>query len=70
MKTDGRIRNNISKGMEVAVVTKKDQLSGRLTRGIVRNILTRSKNHPRGIKVKLENGKVGRVKEIVVHKNV
>jgi uncharacterized repeat protein (TIGR03833 family) len=70
MKTDGRIRSNITKGAEVLVVLKKDQRTGKLTRGQVKNILTRSRNHPRGIKVRLEDGKIGRVREIVLRKNV
>jgi uncharacterized repeat protein (TIGR03833 family) len=46
-------------------VLKKDQRSGQLTKGIVKDILTNSKNHPHGIKVRLEDGQVGRVKEII-----
>ncbi|MFQ6053521.1 MAG: YwbE family protein [Candidatus Bathyarchaeia archaeon] len=65
METDGRIRRNITKGAEVLVVLKRDQRTGRLTRGRVRDILTRSENHPRGIKVRLEDGRIGRVREIV-----
>jgi len=65
MKTDGRIRINIAKGAEVLIVLKRDQRTGKLTRGRVRDILTRSENHPRGIKVRLEDGKIGRVQEIV-----
>ncbi len=70
MKTDGRIRSNITKGAEVLVVLKRDQRTGKLTRGIVKDILTRSQNHPRGIKVRLEDGKIGRVQEIVARKTV
>lgn len=51
--------------MKVDIVLKQDQRSGRTTRGIVKDILTRSANHPHGIKVRLETGEVGRVKEIV-----
>ena len=65
MTNDGRIRSNIKKGAEVMIVLKKDQRTGRLTRGKVKEILTRSANHPHGIKVRLTDGKVGRVKEIV-----
>jgi len=60
----GTSRENISPGMKVAIVLKKDQRSGNLTQGIVKNILTKSPNHPHGIKVRLESGDVGRVKEI------
>ncbi|MEH0018499.1 MAG: YwbE family protein [Desulfobacter sp.] len=61
---DGQHRKNIRKGLEVAVVKKQDQRTGKLTRGIVRDILTKSPVHPHGIKVRLESGVVGRVKEI------
>jgi uncharacterized repeat protein (TIGR03833 family) len=60
----GRNRRDIKPGMQVAVVLKKDQGSGKLTRGIVKDILTKSPNHPHGIKVRLESGEIGRVKEI------
>lgn len=60
---DGRNRNEIKKGLEVSVVEKHNQRSGVLTRGIVDKILTNSKHHPHGIKVMLEDGTVGRVKE-------
>ncbi len=65
MKANGRTRTNIRIGAEVNIVLKKDQRTGRLTRGKVKEILTRSANHPHGIKVRLTDGKVGRVKEIV-----
>jgi uncharacterized repeat protein (TIGR03833 family) len=68
MKKDGRIRSNITKGAEVLIVLKRDQRTGRLTRGKVKDILTRSAKHPRGIKVRLEGGKIGRVREIVTRK--
>jgi uncharacterized repeat protein (TIGR03833 family) len=61
---DGKIRKNIRHGMSVAIVLKQDQESGRLTDGIVRDILTKSATHPHGIKVRLMSGEVGRVKEI------
>jgi uncharacterized repeat protein (TIGR03833 family) len=51
--------------MRVAVILKKDQKTGRLTQGVVKDILTKSASHPHGIKVRLENGAVGRVKEIL-----
>lgn len=62
---DGRKRENISIGLEVEVVLKKDQATGELTHGIVKRILTNSKFHPHGIKVMLDDGKVGRVQEII-----
>jgi uncharacterized repeat protein (TIGR03833 family) len=58
-------RGRIRPGMTVLIVLKQDQASGRLTKGIVREILTRSAVHPHGIKVRLQDGLVGRVKEIV-----
>jgi uncharacterized repeat protein (TIGR03833 family) len=61
---DGTIRNNIKIGATVMVVQKQDQRSGKLTEGKVQRILTNSQNHPRGIKVMLDSGIVGRVKEI------
>jgi uncharacterized repeat protein (TIGR03833 family) len=61
----GNKRSEIKKGLKVKVVQKKDQRSGELTEGIVKRILTNSANHPHGIKVMLESGKVGRVKEII-----
>ena len=65
MTNDGRIRSNIKKGSEVLIVLKRDQRTGRLNRGKVKDILTRSANHPHGIKVRLTDGKIGRVKEVV-----
>ncbi|KAA3614951.1 MAG: YwbE family protein [Calditrichaeota bacterium] len=62
---DGTKRSNIKPGAEVKIVLKKDQRSGNLTEGVVKDILTKSPNHPHGIKVRLENGDVGRVKEIL-----
>jgi len=60
----GTERKNIRPGMNVMVVQKEDQGTGKLTEGVVRDILTKSPHHPHGIKVRLENGIVGRVKEI------
>jgi len=60
----GTNRDNISTGMQVSIVLKKDQRSGHLTQGVVKDILTKSPYHPHGIKVRLESGDVGRVKEI------
>ena len=62
---EGTVRSAIRIGMLVKVVLKKDQRLGTLTQGVVKEILTPSPNHPRGIKVRLEDGQVGRVKEIV-----
>ena len=61
---DGTRRSFIKPGSHVSIVLKKDQRTGQLTKGIVRNILTKSPSHPHGIKVRLESGEVGRVKEI------
>lgn len=61
---DGKIRSEIKPGMTVKVVLKPDQRSGKLTEGIVQDILTKSPSHPHGIKVRLTSGEVGRVKEI------
>jgi uncharacterized repeat protein (TIGR03833 family) len=58
-------RSDIKTGMQVKIVMKEDQRTGNLTEGIVKDILTKSPNHPHGIKVRLETGEVGRVKEIV-----
>jgi len=58
-------RLKISIGLYVRIVLKKDQRSGKLTEGIVKDILTKSPTHPHGIKVRLESGEVGRVKEIL-----
>jgi len=62
---DGRKRKDIKVGLEVEIVQKQDQRSGDLTEGIVKRILTKSPNHPHGIKVQLETGEVGRVKNIL-----
>ncbi|MFH2046230.1 MAG: YwbE family protein [Pseudomonadota bacterium] len=61
---NGNNRANIKVGAQVKVVQKQDQRTGNLTEGIVKNILTKSGTHPHGIKVRLESGIVGRVKEI------
>ncbi len=63
--SDGTVRSQISPGMTVLIVLKQDQPTGKLTRGIVKDILTRSATHPHGIKVRLQSGQVGRVKQIV-----
>lgn len=62
---NGTKRADIRPGQRVAIVQKKDQGSGRLTEGVVQAILTKSPTHPHGIKVRLESGEVGRVKEIL-----
>lgn len=61
----GQQRSEIHPGQEVDIVLKKDQATGALTRGIVKDILTNSPTHPHGIKVRLQDGKVGRVKGII-----
>ena len=61
----GKNRNNIKIGLNVLIVEKHNQKTGKLTTGEVKTILTNSKNHPHGIKVRLTSGKIGRVKEII-----
>ncbi|MCM3664927.1 YwbE family protein [Mesobacillus subterraneus] len=61
---NGQNRNDIRPGLKVNIVLKADQRSGKLTSGIVKDILTKSSSHPHGIKVRLEDGQVGRVKGI------
>ncbi len=60
----GTRRADVAIGQRVSIVLKKDQRSGTLTEGVVKNILTRSATHPHGIKVRLETGQIGRVKAI------
>ena len=62
---DAKKRFNIKQGLKVNIVLKQDQRSGKLTSGIVKDILTNSPNHPHGIKVRLQDGQVGRVQEIL-----
>jgi uncharacterized repeat protein (TIGR03833 family) len=62
---NGTKRSDIKLGIRVSIVLKEDQRTGVLTKGIVKDILTKSPNHPHGIKVRLESGEVGRVKEII-----
>jgi uncharacterized repeat protein (TIGR03833 family) len=57
----------IKPGLHVLIVLKKDQRSGKLTEGIVKDVLTKSPTHPHGIKVRLENGEVGRVKKVLAY---
>ena len=62
---DGNKRENIKTGSKVAIVLKQDQRSGKLTEGVVKDILTKSPVHPHGIKVRLSDGQVGRVKKLL-----
>lgn len=62
---NGQERKNIKAGINVAIVLKQDQRTGKRTIGIVKDILTNSPNHPHGIKVRLTTGEVGRVQEIL-----
>ncbi len=68
MDTSGRTRSNVKQGAEVLVVMKQDQRTGKLTRGTVKEILTNSPTHPHGIKVRLTDGKVGRVQQVLPKK--
>ncbi len=63
---NGTGRVNIKPGLQVSIVLKEDQRSRKLIEGIVKDILTKSPTHPHGIKVRLESGQVGRVKEIII----
>ena len=65
-ESDGRIRSNIEIGFEVEVIQKHHQGSGELTEGFVKRILTKSPKHPHGIKVMLDTGQVGRVKNVII----
>jgi uncharacterized repeat protein (TIGR03833 family) len=65
---DGTNRINIKPGIKVKIILKKDQRNGTLTEGIVKDILTSSPKHSHGIKVRLEDGQIGRVKEISENK--
>ena len=67
---EGKNRRGIVPGTEVCVVLKKDQRTGKLTRGFIKDVLTRSAGHPHGIKVRLTDGQVGRVKKILPGKNM
>ncbi|MCM3710411.1 MULTISPECIES: YwbE family protein [Sporosarcina] len=62
---DGRNRSDVKPGMKVAVILKKDQRTGVKTEGVVKDLLTNSSFHPHGIKVRLEDGQVGRVSDIL-----
>lgn len=61
----GKDRKDIKPGLSVDIVLKQDQRTGRLTRGVVKDVLTKSAHHPHGIKVRLETGEVGRVREVL-----
>ena len=61
----GNLRKDIKPGLKVAIILKEDQRSGKLTEGVVMDILTKSPNHPHGIKVRLESDLVGRVADIL-----
>ncbi|WP_066303828.1 YwbE family protein [Bacillus sp. FJAT-29814] len=61
---NGQNRKDVLPGIAVDIVLKKDQKTGKLTRGIVKDILTKSSTHPHGIKVRLTNGQIGRIQEI------
>ncbi len=63
--SEGTRRANIKAGIAVKIVLKADQKSGKLTEGVVKDLLTNSSIHPHGIKVRLEDGQVGRVQEII-----
>jgi len=61
----GNTRASLKAGMIVLIVLKQDQRTGKLTKGVIKDILTKSPNHPHGIKVRLQDGQVGRVKQVV-----
>ncbi|MGD6855459.1 YwbE family protein [Bacillus infantis] len=65
MSDSGKYREHVKPGMEADIILKKDQRSGARTRGIIKDLLTNSSFHPHGIKVRLTDGQVGRVAEII-----
>lgn len=65
MAGNGKQRSDVKPGLQVDIVLKQDQRTGKLTRGIVKELLTNSPQHPHGIKVRLQDGQVGRVQNIV-----
>jgi len=65
IKLDGQLRQNIQIGKHVTIVQKQDQRTENLTEGVVKRLLTKSTNHPHGIKVQLESGLIGRVKQVL-----
>lgn len=66
---DGKKRSDVKPGIEVDIILKQDQRSGKTTRGIVKDLLTNSPSHPHGIKVRLQDGQVGRVSKIISDKS-
>ena len=70
MAGNGKIRSDVKPGLEVDIVLKQDQRTGKLTRGIVKDLLTNSAQHPHGIKVRLQDGQVGRVQNIISGGNI
>jgi len=62
---DGKNRSDVKPGLKVAIILKADQRTGRLTEGVVQDLLTNSPTHPHGIKVRLTDGQVGRVQKIL-----
>ena len=64
--SEGKYRKDIWIGQDVEIVQKMDQRTGNLTSGVVKRILTKSANHPHGIKVELVSGEVGRVKKVII----
>jgi uncharacterized repeat protein (TIGR03833 family) len=62
---NGQNKKDIKSGLSVYIILKKDQRTGKRTKGIVKDVLTRSSFHPHGIKVRLVDGRVGRVQEII-----
>ncbi|MGN7454468.1 MULTISPECIES: YwbE family protein [Paenibacillaceae] len=69
MEGNGKNRGDVRPGLEVDIVLKQDQRTGKTTRGIVKDLLTKSAFHPHGIKVRLTDGQVGRVRHIVSQPN-
>ncbi len=65
IKMNGQNRKDIKTGSEVYIILKKDQRTGKLTKGIVKDLLTKKSYHPHGIKVRLQSGQVGRVHEVI-----
>ena len=62
---DGKYKANVRPGMNVGIVLKQDQKTGKITQGVIQDVLTKSVTHPHGIKVRLEDGQIGRVKEFL-----
>jgi uncharacterized repeat protein (TIGR03833 family) len=69
MAAYGRVRKNVKPGTEVMVVMKRDQRTGKLTHGTVKDVLTNSRSHPKGIKVRLQDGRIGRVQRILAQRD-